>query len=80
MGLDRRALSAEELAGTDRVLDGLQDELGQQLAKLLTAEEIASLARALPVCVWRGSFRLQAVGCRQCPGRCSEEMHPAPTP
>ncbi|MCC9146834.1 MULTISPECIES: SCO1664 family protein [unclassified Arthrobacter] len=38
------ALSAEELEGIDRVLDGLQGELGSQLAKLLTAEEVASLA------------------------------------
>ncbi|MDK1361557.1 SCO1664 family protein [Arthrobacter sp. zg-Y1219] len=37
-------LSAEELAGIDRVLDGLEGELGRNLAKLLTAEEIVSLA------------------------------------
>ncbi|MDM7991521.1 SCO1664 family protein [Arthrobacter sp. zg-Y877] len=38
------SLSAEELEGVDRVLLGLEGELGSQLAKLLTAEEIASLA------------------------------------
>ena len=38
------ALSAEELEGVDRVLSELEGELGQQLAELLTAEEIASLA------------------------------------
>ncbi|MDK1329098.1 SCO1664 family protein [Arthrobacter sp. zg-Y1143] len=38
------ALSAEELEGIDRVLDGLQGELGSQLAKLLTAEEVAAFA------------------------------------
>ncbi|MCC9198266.1 SCO1664 family protein [Arthrobacter sp. zg-Y820] len=38
------ALSAEELDGVDRILSGLEGELGLQLAKLLTAEEIASLA------------------------------------
>lgn len=38
------ALSAGELEGVDRVHEGLQGELGQQLAELLTAEEIASLA------------------------------------
>ena len=38
------ALSAEELAGIDRVLSGLEGELGSQLVKLLTPEECASLA------------------------------------
>ena len=38
------ALNAEELEGVDRVLTGLEGELGQQLAELLTAEEVASLA------------------------------------
>ncbi|MCQ1954487.1 SCO1664 family protein [Arthrobacter sp. zg-Y238] len=37
-------LSAEELAGVDRVVEGLQGELGSQLAKLLTAEEIEAFA------------------------------------
>ncbi|MCC3292139.1 SCO1664 family protein [Arthrobacter sp. zg-Y1110] len=37
-------LSAEELEGVDRVLEGLDGELGSQLAKLLTAEEVASFA------------------------------------
>ena len=37
-------LSAEELEGIDRILTGLDGELGSQLAKLLTVEEIASLA------------------------------------
>ncbi|MCQ2002204.1 SCO1664 family protein [Arthrobacter zhaoxinii] len=38
------ALSVEELAGVDRVLSGLEGELGRDLAKLLTAEEVASFA------------------------------------
>lgn len=38
------ALTAEELDGVDRVSAGLQGELGQDLAELLNAEEIASLA------------------------------------
>jgi uncharacterized repeat protein (TIGR03843 family) len=38
------ALTAEELAGIDRVTEGLKSELGRNLADLLTAEEIASLA------------------------------------
>ena len=38
------ALTPEELDGVERVLSGLDGELGQHLAKLLTAEEIASLA------------------------------------
>ena len=38
------ALSAEELEGIDRVLAGLQAELGSQLAGLLTAEEIEAFA------------------------------------
>ncbi|MBG6216056.1 putative repeat protein (TIGR03843 family) [Arthrobacter sp. CAN_A6] len=37
-------LTAEELAGIDRVSEGLHGELGRDLADLLTAEEIASLA------------------------------------
>ena len=38
------ALTPEELDGVDRVSAGLHGELGQELAELLTAEEIASLA------------------------------------
>ena len=38
------ALSAEELEGIDRVLAGLDGELGTQLAELLTAEEIEAFA------------------------------------
>ena len=37
-------LTAEEREGIDRVLEGLQGKLGSELAELLTAEEIASLA------------------------------------
>ncbi len=37
-------LTAEELEGIDRVSEALQGELGRELADLLTAEEIASLA------------------------------------
>ncbi|MFC8303624.1 SCO1664 family protein [Specibacter sp. NPDC057265] len=38
------AFTAEELAGIDRVRTALDGELGEALAELLTAEEIASLA------------------------------------
>jgi uncharacterized repeat protein (TIGR03843 family) len=38
------ALSAEERDGIDRVSEGLKDELGRDLADLLSVEEIASLA------------------------------------
>lgn len=38
------ALNTDELAGLDRVRDGLQGELGQQLAGLLSAEEVEALA------------------------------------
>ena len=38
------ALTAEELAGIDRVLSGLEGELGRNLDKLLTPEEISSFA------------------------------------
>lgn len=38
------ALTDEELAGLDRVADGLQNDLGRDLADLLSAEEIAALA------------------------------------
>jgi uncharacterized repeat protein (TIGR03843 family) len=37
-------LTAEELDGIDRVSEGLRGDLGKDLAELLTAEEIASLA------------------------------------
>jgi len=36
-------LTAGELAGVDRVLAGLDEELGRELAELLTAEEITAL-------------------------------------
>ena len=38
------AFTAEELAGIDRVRTALDGELGEALAELLTAEEVASLA------------------------------------
>jgi uncharacterized repeat protein (TIGR03843 family) len=38
------ALTADEEDGIDRVIEGLQGELGRNLADLLSAEEIASLA------------------------------------
>ena len=38
------ALAADECDGIDRVSEGLQGELGQNLADLLTAQEIESLA------------------------------------
>ncbi|PRA09864.1 phosphatidylinositol kinase [Arthrobacter sp. MYb211] len=38
------ALTAEEEAGINRVSEGLHGELGQSLAELLSAEELASLA------------------------------------
>jgi uncharacterized repeat protein (TIGR03843 family) len=37
-------LTPEELAGVDRILAGLDGDLGRELAELLTAEEIAALA------------------------------------
>lgn len=37
-------LTAEEVDGIDRVVEGLRGELGRDLADLLSAEEIASLA------------------------------------
>jgi hypothetical protein len=37
-------LSAEELAGVDRVLAGLDGELGRDLRQLLSVPEIAALA------------------------------------
>jgi uncharacterized repeat protein (TIGR03843 family) len=37
-------LTAEELSGIDRVLAGLDGELGRELTELLTVEEIAALA------------------------------------
>jgi len=48
------ALNADELAGLDRVRDGLHGELGQQLAGLLSAEEVEALAMR--------SDRLHSVG------------------
>lgn len=38
------ALITEELAGVNRVLEGLEGELGSQLVMLLTAQEIAAFA------------------------------------
>jgi len=38
------ALTAEELAGVDRVLSGLDGDLGRELAELLTTEEIGALS------------------------------------
>jgi hypothetical protein len=38
------ALTAEETDGIDRVSEGLHGELGQDLAGLVSAKEIASLA------------------------------------
>ncbi|WP_445442336.1 SCO1664 family protein [Clavibacter sp. km1a] len=37
-------LTAEELEGVDRVVAGLDGDLGRELAELLTAEEVAALA------------------------------------
>jgi uncharacterized repeat protein (TIGR03843 family) len=37
-------LTPEELAGVDRVVEGLDGDLGRELAELLTAEEVAALA------------------------------------
>ena len=50
------ALSAEELAGIDRVLEGLQGELGSQLAKLLTAEELEAFAARCTLLRKAGKF------------------------
>ena len=49
-------LSAEELEGIDRVLEGLEGELGSQLAKLLTAEEIAAFAARCALLRSAGAF------------------------
>jgi uncharacterized repeat protein (TIGR03843 family) len=37
-------LTAEELEGVDRILAGLDGDLGRELAELITAEEVAALA------------------------------------
>jgi hypothetical protein len=37
-------LTPEELAGADRVIEGLDGDLRRELAELLTAEEIEALA------------------------------------
>jgi uncharacterized repeat protein (TIGR03843 family) len=50
------ALSPEELEGINRVLSGLDGELGFQLSELLTAEEIASLAARCNRLRRRGQF------------------------
>jgi uncharacterized repeat protein (TIGR03843 family) len=63
------ALSAEELGGIDRVADGLHGELGQSLAELLSAEEVAALAERCA--------RLRAEGCFPAP---SGEMPAVPWP
>lgn len=44
MGWIGDALNADELEGIDRVREGLQGQLGQQLADLLSAEEVEALA------------------------------------
>jgi hypothetical protein len=36
-------MTPEELAGVDRVLAGLDGELGRELTELLTAEEVTAL-------------------------------------
>lgn len=63
------ALSAEELDGIDRVSEGLDGELGRDLAELLGAEEIAALAARCA--------RLRSVGRFPAPGG---EMSPVPWP
>lgn len=45
MGWWGESLSAEEVAGIKRVNQALSGELGQRLEGLLSAEEIAALAR-----------------------------------
>ncbi|WP_342024938.1 SCO1664 family protein [Arthrobacter citreus] len=50
------ALSSEELAGVDRVLSGLEGELGSQLSELLTAEEVAAFAARCARLRHRGQF------------------------
>ena len=63
------ALSAEGFEGVDRVLSGLEGELGQQLADLLTSEEIPPLAARCA--------RLRLTGQFPAP---SGQMSPAPWP
>lgn len=62
-------LTAEELAGIDRVTDGLHGELGQRLADLLSAEEIEALAS-----------RCAALGADACFPAPSGEMPAVPWP
>jgi uncharacterized repeat protein (TIGR03843 family) len=50
------ALSPEELEGIDRILSGLDGELGSQLSELLTADEIAALAARCGRLRRRGQF------------------------
>ena len=70
------ALSAEELPGIDRVLSGLEGELGRNLDKLITPEEFASLATRCARLRRPGIFRHRAVRCRWCPGHCSKAAGP----
>ncbi|WP_422115272.1 SCO1664 family protein [Brachybacterium sp. UNK5269] len=63
------ALSAEELDGIDRVSEGLDGELGRDLAELLGAEEIGALAARCA--------RLRSVGRFPAP---AGEMSPVPWP
>ena len=69
------ALSAEELAGIDRVLSGLEGELGRDLAKLLTPPP-RKLPPSAPGCTGQGCSPLRAARCRQYPGRCSKAAGP----
>nr|WP_188687043.1 SCO1664 family protein [Glutamicibacter ardleyensis] len=50
------ALTAEEHAGVARISEGLHAELGQELAELLTADELASLAQRCERLLSAGQF------------------------
>lgn len=73
-GLDRDPLNVEELAGTDRVLVGLPDDLSGQLTDLLTAEKIASLAQRCARLHLEGMFPGQRGAiCPRFRSRCSKK-------
>lgn len=62
-------MTPEELDGVDRVLSGLEGELGKRVANLLTAEEIAALVAR--------RARLRLTGLFPAP---SGQMSPVPWP
>lgn len=71
MGLDRRGAESWELEGVNRVLSGLEGELGPQMAELLTADEIAALAARCARLRRRGQPRAPSGQMPAVPGSCS---------